>query len=49
MTGWVQWFLSNCRLPKDLHRKDGSLMSDEITAAETFWIRVTNRIEPEER
>ena len=39
VTGWVQRFLSNCRLPKDLQRKDGSLLSDEITAAETFWIK----------
>ena len=36
MTGWLQRFLSNCRLPKDLQRKDGSLLSDEITAAETL-------------
>lgn len=39
VTGWVQRFLSNCRLPKDLQRKDGSLLSDEITAAETFRIK----------
>ena len=31
--------LSKCILPKDLQRKDGSLRSDEITAAETFWIK----------
>lgn len=39
MTGWVQRFLSNCRLPKDLQRKDESLLSDEIAAAETFWMK----------
>ena len=39
VTGWVQRFLSNCRLPKDLQRKDGSLLSDEMTAAKTFWIK----------
>ena len=39
VTGWVQQLPSNCRLPKDLQRKDGSLLSDEIVAAETFWIK----------
>ena len=41
MTAWLQRFLSNCRLPKHLQRKDGRLLSDEITAAETFWIKHT--------
>lgn len=41
MTGWVQRFLSNCNIqhPKDLKRKDGNILSDEKTAAETFWIK----------
>ena len=39
VTGWVQRFLSNFRLPKDLQRKDGSPLSDGITVAETFWIK----------
>ena len=31
--------LSKCVLPKDLQRKDGSFLSDEITAADSFWIK----------
>lgn len=39
VTGWVQRFLTNCRLPKELQRKDRTLLSAEMSAAETFWIK----------
>ena len=39
VTGWVQRFLTNCRLPMNLRRKDGILLPTEISEAETFWIK----------
>lgn len=39
VTGWVQRFLTNCRLPKDLERKDRTLLSAEISTVEIFWIK----------
>ena len=39
VTGWVQRFLNNCRLPMNLQRKDRILLPTEISEAETFWIK----------
>ena len=39
VTGWVQRFLTNCRLPMKLRRKDRILLPTEISEAETFWIK----------
>ena len=39
VTGWVQRFLTNCRLPMNLRRKDRILLPTEISEAETFWIK----------
>ena len=39
VTGWVQRFLTNCRLPMNLQRKDQILMPTEISEAEMFWIK----------
>ena len=39
VTGWVQRFLTNCRLPMNLRRKDQILLPTEISEAETFWIK----------
>ena len=39
VTGWVQRFLTNCRLPMHLRRKDRILLPTEISKAETFWIK----------
>lgn len=39
VTGWVQRFLTNCRLPMNLRRKDRILLPTEISKAETFWIK----------
>ena len=39
VTGWVQRFLTNCRLPMDLQRKDRILLPTKISKAETFWIK----------
>ena len=36
VTGWVQRFLTNCRLPMNLRRKDRLLLPTEISEAETF-------------
>ena len=41
VTGWVQRFLTNCRLPVNLRRKDGILLPTEVSEAETFWIKQT--------
>lgn len=38
-TGWVQRFLTNCRLPMNLRRKDRILLPTEISEAETFSIK----------
>ena len=35
-TGWIQRFLTNCRLPMNLWRKDLILLPTEISEAETF-------------
>lgn len=37
--GWVQRFLTNCRLPMNLRRKDRVLLPTEMSEAETFWIK----------
>ena len=39
VTGWVQRFLTNCRRPMNLQRKDRILLPTEISEAETFWIK----------
>ena len=39
VTGWVQRFLTNYRLPMNLRRKDRILLPTEISEAETFWIK----------
>ena len=39
VTGWVQRFLTNCKLPMNLRRKDRILLPTEISEAETFWIK----------
>ncbi|KAL9966671.1 hypothetical protein ACROYT_G024783 [Oculina patagonica] len=39
VTGWVQRFLTNCRLPMNLRRKDRILLPTEISEAETMWIK----------
>ena len=39
VTGWVQRFLTNCRLSMNLGRKDRILLPTEISEAETFWIK----------
>ena len=39
VTGWVQRFLTNCRLPMNLRRKDRILLPTEISEAESFWIK----------
>ena len=39
VTGWVQRFPTNCRLPMNLRRKDRILLPTEICEAETFWIK----------
>ena len=41
VTGWVQRFLTNCRLPVNSRRKDRILLPTEISGAETFWIKQT--------
>ena len=41
VTGWVQRFLTNCRLPVSSRRKDRILLPTEISRAETFWIKQT--------
>ena len=38
-TGWIQRFLTNCRLPMNLWRKDLILLPTEISEAETFRIK----------
>ena len=39
VTGWVQRFLNNCRLPMNSRRKDRILLPTEISEAETMWIK----------
>ena len=39
VTDWVKRFLTNCRLPMNLRRKDRILLPTEISEAETFWIK----------
>ena len=39
VTGWVQRFLTNCRLPMNLRRKDRILLPTKISEAESFWIK----------
>ena len=39
VTGWVERFLTNCRLPMNLRRKDRILLPTQISEAETFWIK----------
>ena len=39
VTGWVQRFLTNCRLPMHLRRKDRILLPTEISKAETLCIK----------
>jgi len=39
VTGWVQRFLTNCRLPMNLRGKDRILLPAEISKAETFCIK----------
>jgi len=41
VTAWVQRFLTNCRLPMNLRRKDRILLPTEISEAKTFWIKQT--------
>lgn len=38
VTGWVQRFLTNYRIPMNL-RKDRILLPTETSEAETFWIK----------
>ena len=39
MTGWVQRFVTNCRLPRDLRKRDRTLCSTEILNVEKGWIK----------
>ena len=39
VTGWVWRFLTNCRLPMNLRRRDRVLQPTEIAEVETFWIK----------
>ena len=38
VTGWIQRFLVNCRLPDASREKGRMLGSNEIKRAETFWL-----------
>jgi hypothetical protein len=39
VTGWVQRFVTNCRLPRELRKRDRTLCSTEILNVEKWWIK----------
>ena len=39
VTGWVQRFVTNCRLPRELPKRDRTLCSTEILNVEKWWIK----------
>ncbi|XP_028398829.1 uncharacterized protein LOC114522358 [Dendronephthya gigantea] len=39
VTAWVKRFLTNCKLPKERRMKNGVITRNEVSEAETYWIR----------
>ena len=39
VTGWDQRFVTNCRLPRESRKRDGTLCSTEILNVEKWWIK----------